>query len=301
MSTTTQTHYNAFAAYNNANNHSQFAAQSQRFSANSFSARGPSEPMSRMRGNFSQTSFSMTSHNSPHGSSSTITAQSTSIGRGYDQPPAPGYHRGESYSQSNMAISSRSVKNSRDFDRAPPRNDWGRSSAGDSAQWNVTKADGKQATIQVPGWTLGFEKGKSLVSLTNNATGDKTQFEGDPHVYQHANSAGQKTSAMFNRDLKIATKDGTKFIVHTQADKNNPKVSYVSGLDIVRDNQSLSVKGINQQDNAPLTVQKGHNGRQLDAASQGAYLLEAARDGRGIIDPTTHKNPTQSDFNKHAA
>jgi hypothetical protein len=283
MSTTTQAHYNSFAVYNNANNHSQFAAQPQRFGANSFSARGPSEPMSRMRGNFSQTSFSMTSRNSPHGSSSTITAQSTSIGRGYGQPPAPGYHRGESNSQSNMAINSRSVKDSRDCDRTPPRNDRDRS----SSQVKVDGfTDGKTGTIHTEPFDFKFSKADSSISITNKQTGVTNKVWGDPHY----DKQGTFNGAL---DFKIP---GGHLTVDPKAAKNNSKVSYADTATLSMGNKTYTIGNISQESSAPLTVQESR-GR---SAPHG-YTLEATMGAAGFVDPHTGKAPTQADFNRYAA
>lgn len=282
MSTTTQTNYNSFAVYNNANHHSQFAAQAQRFGANPFGARGPSEPMSRMRGNFSQTSFSMTSHNSPHGSSSTITAQSTSIGRGNGHPPAPANHRGESYSQSHMAINSRSTMNSRDCDRTPPRNERDRN----SSQVNVSGFTDGNGKIATKDYDFGFNKADSSISITNKQTGVTNKVWGDPHY----DKQGTFNGAL---DFKIPGGDLT---IDTKAAKNNSKVSYADTATLSMGNKTYSVNGISQENSAPLTVQESR-GR---SAPHG-YTLEATMGAAGFVDPHTHKAPTQADFNRYAA
>ncbi|MDR8402053.1 MULTISPECIES: DUF1521 domain-containing protein [Paraburkholderia] len=298
MQAAMQTNHLSFSLQANANSHTHGGAQPPLPRASAFDAHRPSPQMSNMQGGFSKTSFSMASHTSPNGSSSTYTSQSTTVSRGYgsNQTQARCDRRDDSFGgRGSATTNSRFERNSNQCDRTPPRNDHGSGSGSDAASWNVTSATNDHVTLQDNGHTIDVNQKDQSVTVTNNKTGAKTVAEGDPHFKQNG------TSAMFTKPVELNLDDGTKVILNTQADKNNPKVSYVSQLDVVNKNQALQIGGINNRDGTPLSVQHNSNGRQIAAAAQGAYQLVEARNGKGFNDPTTGKNPTQSDFNQHAA
>lgn len=299
MQTAMQTSQASFSFQANANNHPHGIAQPPLARAGAFDAHRPSPQMSNMQGSFSKTSFSMASHTSPNGSSSTYTSRSTTVSRGYgsNQPQARCDRRDDSFGgRGSTTTDSRGEKNSRQCDRTPPRDDHDRGSDRDDTQWTNTAVNNNSASIDLGNYKLNFNKADSSMTMTNAKTGDTTKIYGDPHIDQHANS-GSKSSAMFNGPLTFKLPDDTKITVGTQAAKNNPKISYADDVTITRGNQAYAVKGLSEQNSAGLTVQKSRDGRQLDAATPDGYTLEAARNGKGWIDPTTGKQPTQSDFN----
>lgn len=252
---------------------------------NTFNPQRAMGQISDMLGGFSKAAFSTISQHSQDGQSRTVATTISAISRSCAPAPRP------------------DSRDCRGGDRTPPRNDCGcdgRDTRTSGSQWSNTEVSNNKASIDLGDYKLNFNKADSSMTVTNKQSGDTTKIWGDPHIDQHAGS-GNKASAMFNGSMTFKLPDDTKITVGTQAAKNNPKVSYADDVTITRGNQAYVVKGLSEKDSAGLTVQKSRDGRQLDASTPDGYTVVAARDGKGWIDPTTGKQPTQSDFNRATA
>jgi hypothetical protein len=263
-------------------------------------AHNPSAQMSDMAGNYSKSSFSVESHNTANGQSSTYFAQGTQENYGDAGRPQFAHRsrdddRSSHYEEHSVRYDERSDCD-HDSGRHHGGNDSGRT---DQSQWTNTDVSNNQSSINLGDYKLDLNKADSSMVVTNTKTGDTTKVWGDPHIDQHANTAN-KTSDMFNGPMTFMLPDNTKITVGTQAAKNNPSVSFADDLTITRGNQAYQVKGLSEQDSAGLTVQKSYDGRALDAATPDGYTIQAKRDGSGWIDPTTGQQPTGNDFKKAA-
>ncbi|CAB3796493.1 DUF1521 domain-containing protein [Paraburkholderia caffeinilytica] len=303
MQAAMQTNQLSLAIQAHANIFSNLATQSQLSNAGAFGARDSSSRMSNMLSNYSKATFAMSNYASGNDASSSFMAQSMTISRSssYAQPPARCDRRDDPYGgRGNTQRDCRIDIDYREHDRTPPRNDSNCCGTSNGTQWSNTAVTNNKASIDLGDYKLNFNKADSSMVMTNAKTGDTTKIYGDPHIDQHANS-GNKSSAMFNGPMTFTLPDTTKITVGTQAAKNNPKVSFADDVTITRGNQGYVVKGLSEQNSAGLTIQKSRDGRQLDNATPDGYTLVAARDGTGWIDPTTGKQPTQSDFNRAKA
>ena len=56
------------------------------------------------------------------------------------------------------------------------------------------------------------------------------------------------------------------------------------------------MNGLSQIDSNPLTVERSHDGSQLDRQAPDGYTLVANSTGTGWIDPQTGHAPTAVDF-----
>lgn len=161
---------------------------------------------------------------------------------------------------------------------------------GQTNNWSNTAVKDNKSSIDLGDYKLDLNKKDSSLTMTNKQNGDTTKIWGDPHIDTNG------TSGMFNGPLTFDLPDHTKVTVGTQAQGN---VSYADTVTVTRGNDAYSVKGLSEKDSSPLTVERGRNGRQLDAQTPDGYTLVANTNGKGWIDPQTGHAPTAADFKKH--
>ncbi|ALL66370.1 Protein of unknown function (DUF1521) [Paraburkholderia caribensis MBA4] len=170
------------------------------------------------------------------------------------------------------------------------RRDSGSDCFGGQTNWSDTAVKDNKSSIDLGEYKLDLNKKDSSMTLTNKQNGDATKIWGDPHIDTNG------TSGMFKGPLTFDLPDHTKVTVGTQAQGN---ASYADNVTITRGNEAYSVKGLSEKDSSPLTVERSHNGRELDAQTPDGYTLVANGNGKGWIDPQTGRAPTAADFNKH--
>ncbi|WGS51094.1 DUF1521 domain-containing protein [Paraburkholderia sp. D15] len=262
-----------------------------------------SRPMSQMADNYSRASFTFSGQNTSNGQTSSYYAKTTITNRGpgASQMQAGFRHAGNAgnFDTQSSFSSSRCGTASSQVPHMPPmqRGNCDRSDRTNQTQWTDTGVSGKKASIDLGDYKLDFDKAKSSMLLTDKRTGDQTSIHGDPHLDQHANSKG-KTSNMFNGTMTFQLPDSTKVTVGTQPAKGNSKVSFADNVTITKGNQAYQVKGLSQQNSAPLTVQRSNDGRALDNATPHGYTVVANPNGNGFVDPATGRQPTAADLKK---
>jgi hypothetical protein len=162
-------------------------------------------------------------------------------------------------------------------------------SSGQRNEWSKTQVQNNQASIDLGDYDLALNKSDSSISLTNEKTGNTTKIWGDPHITTNG------TTGMFNGSLTFNLPDKTKVTVGTQA---QGAVSYADQVTITQGNKAYVVNGLSQLDSNPLTVERSHNGPQLDQQTADGFTLVANKTGTGWINPLTGSAPTSADFSK---
>jgi hypothetical protein len=131
--------------------------------------------------------------------------------------------------------------------------------------WSTTYQNG-QPTVDLGNYTLDLNKNNSQWTLTNKATGAKTNVWGDPHVDENGTSWTFKNNTTFQLD------DGTKISVKTVPYGNGMTLS--SELDITQGGRGMKITGLEQNDAGDaLKIQDGLNGYALQASNAGNNMV----------------------------
>lgn len=258
----------------------------------------PSSQISHTSGELSKTSFSVFNQTTANGHSSMFCAQQTAS----NLAPAtnPQSHCQVRNDNSDCQTSPARGNSFADYSYASVQTSSGNdcgckdSSSTTQSQWSSTAVSKNKTSIDLGDYKLDFSKSNSSMTVTNKATGDKTEVWADPHLTLHKDGANSST-AKFNGNMTFELPDNTRITVGTQAGAKDKSVSYADQVTITRGDQAYQVTGLSQQDKAGLSVQKSNDGRALATATPDGYILEAARNGSGWIDPTTGKEPTAND------
>lgn len=161
--------------------------------------------------------------------------------------------------------------------------------------WSDTGVKDGKLSIDQGLYKLDFDKSNSSMTMTDKKTGIATKLWGDPHITLNAGT-NSSTSGMFNGPMTFELPDHTSVAVATTPAKSG-NVSYSSKVTITRGNQAYVVSGLNQEDSAPLNVQRSRDGFSLsNQTSADAVHLTSAAGGTGWINDQTHQAVAASDF-----
>ena len=165
--------------------------------------------------------------------------------------------------------------------------------------WTTSEVTNNQTSVDLGDYKLDFNKGDSSMILTNKTTGDATQVWGDPHIdFHNAGASSKQNDATFKGPLTFQLPDDTKITLGTEAVANNPGVTVTNKVTITQGKNSIVVDNLNQYKGGALQVTKGRDGRALDAAAPDGYTLVQQKDGKGWVDGSTGRAPTQVDFDR---
>ncbi|WP_250528542.1 DUF1521 domain-containing protein [Caballeronia sp. GAWG2-1] len=168
--------------------------------------------------------------------------------------------------------------------------------AGQQSQWSDTGVHDGKSSIDLGDYKLDFDKSKSSINLTDEKTGNQTKVWGDPHIDLNSGTPNQ-TSGMFNGSIDFNLPDHTRVSIGTTPANGNSNVSFADNVTVTQGNRAYVVKGLSEQDSAPLSVQRSQDGFALaQQTPRDGMNLFASSSGTGWINAQTHQAVTASDF-----
>lgn len=160
--------------------------------------------------------------------------------------------------------------------------------------WTSTPTGDGRMQIDLGNYTLDLNEHNSEMVLTNKQTGESSKIWGDPHF--DTDNDGQ-TDVDFWGTMTLNLEDGTRITINTTPFDANKEMTLSSQLIIVKGDQAMVVKGLDQNQIGDMTVTQSQNGRLLDTAyGKGLNVYENAN-GKGwqVRDGLWMRDLTQAD------
>ncbi|OZG74419.1 hypothetical protein BTA51_05265 [Hahella sp. CCB-MM4] len=161
--------------------------------------------------------------------------------------------------------------------------------------WSVQQ-DGSKAEIDLGSHTLSLNEKHSEIWITNKETGEKSRIWGDPHFDVDGDG---KTDMDFWGTLTLNLEGGTKITINTTPYAKNEKMTLSSQLTITNGNDSIVVKGLDQNKIGDMSIEQGKAGTLLDTFTGDGLSLYENTEGKGwmVMDGLNLREVTQQDLN----
>lgn len=153
--------------------------------------------------------------------------------------------------------------------------------------WQICKEGDKTIVKLDGGYKLTFDEAHSEICIIKPC-GEKTRIWGDPHVDFGANGSNDFN---FYGTATFQLADGTKITINTVPWEGNPGATLADNIVVTKGDKSLIVNGLAQNgyvaanpNTHDFKIEKGMNGRALDAAVWDGKLTVYEQKGGGWVD-----------------